>query len=319
MSTAELAVLERGGPVASAAEIRAQVNLIQEVMRAVMKDGVHYGTIPGTPKPTLYKPGAEKILSTFRIAIEPIVEDLSTADEARFRVQARATSQATGQFLGSGVGECSSNEEKYRWRAAVCDQEFEEAADDRRRSVWKRGRDKPYQVRQGRTSHADVANTILKMAKKRAQIDVCLTVTAASDVFAQDIEDLPEELREAVADEHPPTMQPPQRKSQSSVPTPPPAPPAGAVFVTKVDARDGETNGRKWKLHIVDFSDGRQGSTLDVDLATLAVQCRDSRPPTAVECTLEPGKKQGQFKLSELAKYVPPAEHAETLTPGNFE
>jgi hypothetical protein len=224
MSGTDMAVMERAGAIATAAEIRAQVNLIQEVMKAVMKDGVHFGTIPGTPKPTLYKPGAEKILSTFRIAIEPIVEDLSTSDEARFRVQARATSQATGVFLGSGVGECSSSEEKYKWRGAICEMEYDETPEDRRRAVWKRGT-KPYQVKQVRTNHADVANTILKMAKKRAQIDVCLTVTAASDVFAQDIEDLPEEMREAVANEAPekPPIQPPQRKSE---PQPPAASPS---------------------------------------------------------------------------------------------
>lgn len=315
MSVAELAVLERGGPIASAAEIRAQVNLIQEVMKAVMKDGVHFGTIPGTPKPTLYKAGAEKILSTFRIAIEPVVEDLSTADEARFRVQARATSQMSSLFLGSGVGECSSNEEKYRWKAAVCDQEWDESAEDRRRNVWKRSGKGPYQVKQVRTNPADVANTILKMAKKRAQIDACLTVTAASDVFAQDIEDLPEELREAVADEHPvtPSIQPPQRKSQTNgTPAPPPAPHPGAVLVTKVDGRDGVTNGQKWKLYIVDFSDGRQGSTLDVDIATLAAKCRDAKTPVSI--LLEPGKRAGTFKLTELAIAVnqPPAAVAAT-------
>ncbi len=37
--------------MATAAEIRAQVNTVQEVMKAVMKDGTHYGVIPGTPKP----------------------------------------------------------------------------------------------------------------------------------------------------------------------------------------------------------------------------------------------------------------------------
>ncbi len=210
----ELAVLERGGPVASADEIRAQVNLIQQVMAAVMKEGTHFGTIPGTNKPTLYKAGAEKILSTFRIAIEPVVEDLSSTDEARFRVSARATAQATGLFLGAGVGECSSNEEKYKWRAAICEQEFEEAPEDQRRHVWKRGRDKAYQIKQVRTHHADVANTILKMAKKRAQIDACLTVTAASDVFAQDIEDLPEELREAIAQDDQTETKPPIQRSR---------------------------------------------------------------------------------------------------------
>jgi hypothetical protein len=245
------AALERP---ATAAEIRAQVNLIQEVMQAVMKDGVHFGTIPGTPKPTLYKPGSEKILSTFRIAIDPVVEDLSTADEARFRVQARATSQASGVFLGSGVGECSSSEEKYRWRGAVCEQEWDEAAEDRRRAVWKRGRtgSPPYQIKQVRTHPADVANTILKMAKKRAQIDVCLTVTAASDVFAQDIEDLPEELRETVADEAngKPAPQPPQRKSEASAsppadpaPTAAPAPAAASALPVSNGHAPTSTNG----------------------------------------------------------------------------
>jgi len=39
-----------------------------------------------------------------------------------------------------------------------------------------------------------VANTILKMAKKRAQVDAVITATAASDIFTQDIEDLPDEV-----------------------------------------------------------------------------------------------------------------------------
>lgn len=206
-------------PSLSASEIKAQVQLIQQVMHAVMKDGVHYGTIPGTNKPTLYKAGSEKILSTFRIAIEPDVLDLSTFDEARYRVTARAVSQSSGIALGSGVGECSSSEEKYRWRAAVCEQEFDETPEDRRRMVWKKGNREtpPYQIKQVRTNPADVANTVLKMAKKRAQIDATLTVTAASDVFAQDLEDLPAEIRAEVAgDEAPakPVLQPPQRKSE---------------------------------------------------------------------------------------------------------
>lgn len=222
---------------ATAAEIRAQVNLIQEVMRTVMQEGVHFGTIPGTPKPSLYKPGSEKILSTFRIAIEPIVTDLSTHDEARYRVETRATSQATGMYLGSGTGECSSMEEKYKWRSAVCQEEFDETPEDRRRLKWKKGYNNgpATQIPQVRTHHADVANTILKMAKKRSQMDVTLTVTAASDVFTQDIEDLPEGVQEAVAGAEvaapkataKPPVQPPQRKSQTAAQ-------AGNLATTKV-------------------------------------------------------------------------------------
>lgn len=253
---------------ATAAEIRSQVNLIQEVMQAVMKDGIHFGTIPGTPKPSLYKPGSEKILSTFRIAIEPVVTDLSNPDEARFRVETRATSQGTGAYLGSGVGEASSFEEKYKWRKAVCEQEFDETPEDRRRKVWKRGSDGPYQIAQVRTQPADVANTILKMAKKRSQIDVTLTVTAASDVFAQDIEDLPAEIQEAVAgDDAPrpaakPTIQPPQRKAS--------APPAGAGTVVTVSVRDiaektGQNDSGPWTKTNVTGGDGKTYGTFDAE------------------------------------------------------
>lgn len=182
--------------ILTARDIRANVNLIQEVMKEVMKKDVHYGVIPGCKKPSLYKPGSEKILSTFRLAVNPQVEDLSTSDCARFRVNARITHIGSGQFIGSGIGECSSSEEKYQWRKSVCDEEFNDTPEDRKREKWiKPYNGEAYKIKQVRTNVADVANTILKMAKKRAQIDATLTATAASDVFDQDIEDLPEELR----------------------------------------------------------------------------------------------------------------------------
>ena len=185
----------------TAAEIRAQVNLIQEVMKAVMKDGHHYGQIPGAGnKPVLFKAGAEKLLFTFRLSADPEIEDLSTGDVIRYRVRCKVCDR-TGAYLGAGVGECSSDEEKYRWRAAVCKEEYDETPEDRRRMKYAKRRDGgTYRIAQVRTTPADLANTILKMAKKRAQIDAALTVTAASDIFAQDLEDLPEELREAVAE-----------------------------------------------------------------------------------------------------------------------
>jgi hypothetical protein len=182
----------------TAKDIRAHVNLIQEVMGAVMQKDTHYGVIPGTNKPTLYKAGSEVLLSTFRIAVELEVEDLSGSDEIRYRVRARGRHQTSGIVIGEGIGECSSNEEKYRWRSAVCDAEFEQTPDNQRRMKFYRNGGTANQVR---TSPADVANTVLKMAKKRAQIDMTLTALAASDIFTQDVEDVPEEMRETVGDE----------------------------------------------------------------------------------------------------------------------
>ena len=180
----------------TAAEVKSHVQLIQEVLESVMLKDVHYGQIPGTNKPTLYKPGAEKILTTFRIACMPEVIDLSTDDEIRFRVIVQGVHQPSGTVVGAGVGECSSNEDKYCWRAVICEEEWETTDETRRRLKWHKGwgEKPPYSVQQVRTNPSDVANTILKMAKKRAMVDMTLTSTAASDVFDQDLDDLPPEM-----------------------------------------------------------------------------------------------------------------------------
>src|SRR3990167_838885 len=105
----EVAVLEES---MTAKELHAQVQRIQQVMEAVMKDGTHYGLVPGCgDKPTLLKAGAEKLMMTFRLAADPEVDDLSVNGVRRYRVRTRITSQASGMFLGTGVGECASDEE----------------------------------------------------------------------------------------------------------------------------------------------------------------------------------------------------------------
>ena len=91
-------VIDRG--VLPTTEVISRVLRIQEVMKAVMQKDTHYGVIPGTQKPTLYKPGAEKIASVFRLAITPVVTDLSTPDEIRYRVEARAVPWITRAHPG---------------------------------------------------------------------------------------------------------------------------------------------------------------------------------------------------------------------------
>ena len=179
----------------SAMEIRQRVNLVQEVMRSIMKNETHYGVIPGTKKPSLYKPGAEVLCVTFRIADKYEVEDLTVDGMARYRVRCVGVHQVTGVVLGEGMGECSSHEEKYKWRRAICAEEFEVTPENLRRMKFQKWSNKIEKQQQIRTESADQANTILKMACKRAKIAMTLNVTGASDIFTQDIEDLPEELR----------------------------------------------------------------------------------------------------------------------------
>jgi hypothetical protein len=141
----------------------------------------------------------------FQIAVDPIIEDLSTDDCFRFRVSARLTHAPSLLFLGAGVGECSSNETKYKWRKTWSEKEYEATPEDRRRKKFGRyksdsGSWKEFEEMQIRQEPADMANTCLKMAKKRAQIDGTLTVTGASSMFQQDLEDLSQEVVETFAD-----------------------------------------------------------------------------------------------------------------------
>ncbi len=181
----------------TAADVVAHAMVVQEVMAAVMKPEIHYGKIPGTDKPTLFQPGADKLCMTFRIAPEYVIEDLSTADSVRYRVTCRGVHQLSGTAPGSCVGEASSGEEKYKWRRAVNDKEFDATPGTHRRVKY----GKSYETKQVRTEPADVANTVLKMAEKRAKIGMVLAVTAASDMFSQDLEDLDAALRESLTEQ----------------------------------------------------------------------------------------------------------------------
>src|SRR3990167_4788843 len=102
----------------SAIQIRAQVNLIQEVMKEVMKDGQHFGKIPGCgDKPTLLKPGAEKLSMVFKL--RPIIDN-----EKDIRIEELPNGHKnihvychvhnnSGQELATGIGSCSTMESKY--------------------------------------------------------------------------------------------------------------------------------------------------------------------------------------------------------------
>jgi hypothetical protein len=180
----------------SAIEIRQRVNLVQEIMRTLMIKDTHYGVIPGTKKPSLYKPGAEMLCVTFRIADKYEVEDLTANGMSRFRVRCIGVHQVTGVVLGEGLGACSSGEEKYKWRAAICTEEFDLTPETHRRLKFTKWNNKVEKKIQIRTEPEDQENTVLKMACKRAKIAMTLNVTGASDIFTQDIEDLPEELRQ---------------------------------------------------------------------------------------------------------------------------
>lgn len=224
------AVENYGSRSLTAADVRAQVNLMQDVMQEVMQRGTHYGVIPGTKQPSLYKAGAEKIMSTFRLAADPEVEQIGQDGEVHYRVKVRILS-ASGNFLGAGIGECSSSEEKYAWRGALCDEEFDATPENRRRIKFSKWQGKVEKKKQIRTNPADVSNTVLKMAKKRGLIDGVLTVTAASDLFTQDIEDLPDEVIAEIVGQQ-------AKPAKHASPPPPDSPERDAAIAAAFDVAD---------------------------------------------------------------------------------
>lgn len=199
------------------AEVKARLDAIIDIARHAMVENIDFGKVPGTDKPSLFQAGADKLSVAFQIA--PTVKEvipIGEGGEKAYRVVVSGVHQSTGIVLGEGTGECSSNEEKYAFRYSVHENEWNATPEDRRRLKYKRDGGTINQIR---TNPADVANTVLKMAVKRAKIAMVLAVTGAAAIFTQDVEDLTEELREGIAQEgqeRKAKPQPPQRRSQST-------------------------------------------------------------------------------------------------------
>ncbi len=297
----ELQTMER--PTMTAIQVKAGLDLILQVMQMTMEKDKDYGVIPGCKLPSLWKPGSEKILTAFRIGVDPIVEDLSTEDCARFRVKARLFHEPTGVEVGSGIGEASSDEEKYKWRRPVCDKEYDSAPEDRRRLKYQRDGTTWKQVR---TNKADVSNTILKMAKKRAQVDGTLTATAASAVFTQDLEDLEKEVRDAIVEGENGTAAPikgpelkkPEAKTEAKSDTNPEGKPDTGDVITFIPAARStkpDKNGKdRWA---VKHEDGTWFSTYSKESGSIAVEAGEKKVAVTIAYT-----KHGDFYNIESAK-----------------
>jgi len=202
------------------AEMKQETDILQEFFAQVMHpsrpntaDG-DYGVIPGTPRPTLLKPGAEKLLEYYGYA--PTIKAIDeTADRGsgfyRARVTLALVSKRTGVVVAEGVGEANTMESRYRWRSAErkcpicqapaiikgkaeygggwlcwrkkggCGENF----DDADKAIT--GQDA------GKVENDDpwgLWNTVLKQGKKRALIDATLSATRSSGLFTQDMEEL---------------------------------------------------------------------------------------------------------------------------------
>jgi len=223
------------------------INRFQQVVHSTMVSGLDYGIIPGTQKPTLLKPGAEKIAKLLGLADQYQIMDKAEDWQKpffRYLIKCQLIHVGTSAIISEGLGECNSMEAKYRWRW-VGERDLPG------------GSDKLKLVKQERKSRAgghwivyrlendDVfseVNTILKMAKKRALVDAALSAGRLSDVFTQDIEDMGIHLEEKEHEPEPPQDVPPAKSSPSKEET------GSEVPAT------GKTSPNKEALLVLDFN-----------------------------------------------------------------
>jgi len=132
---------------------------LQKQLLSLLKVGTDYGTISNYSKPVLFKAGAEKICRYLQLTVTYSVdhryEDWKDG-LFHYEVRVRLIKLGSTAIAAEGIGSSNTRESYY---ASLS----------------------PYSF----------ANTVLKMAKKRALIDAVLNVSATSGIFTQDIEELP--------------------------------------------------------------------------------------------------------------------------------
>jgi hypothetical protein len=204
----------------SVAEAKAQVEMKRAFMKEVMRKDEHYGTIPGTPKASLWKPGAELLLSSMglhcEVTVKESVRDYTGRDHnGEPFVEFLCTGTVYRQIgptvidrmvIAQADGLCNSWEAKYRWRNAKrrcpdCDAETIRENDEGF-YCWRKiggcghkfqpGDDRITGQKLGLVKNPDIAdlsNTILKIGGKRSYVAATLLATGCSDIFTQDLSD----------------------------------------------------------------------------------------------------------------------------------
>lgn len=164
------------------------ISRFQAVVQRALKQNHDFGVIPGTPKPTLLKPGAEKILMLMGLTSEyEVLERVENYESGVFAYTVKCTLSKGLMKVTEGLGSCNSKEDKYRWRW-VKEDDLPVGVD--KDSLKQRGYGDNVRYRIENEDVYSQVNTILKMAKKRAQVDATLTVAALSELFTQDLEDM---------------------------------------------------------------------------------------------------------------------------------
>lgn len=136
---------------------------VEELKDKILIEGEDYGQVQGIPKPALLLPGAQKIAKYYGYAPTFVIQESveQHADQFYFYRTKCVLTDNNGVVVGDMIGSFSSHDAKTKAKAQ--------------------------------------ANTILKMAEKRAFVSAVLYVTASSGVFSADVDDMPPEQLSGVS------------------------------------------------------------------------------------------------------------------------
>lgn len=221
-------------PVMNLTLAKSRLAEFQQFVAEYMVKDEDYGQIPGTPKPTLYKPGADKLCELYGLSDSyTILNRLVDFDSGLFDYEIECRLIKDDRVIATGLGCCSSFEGKYRWRDSKricpsCGKDTIIKGKEEYGGGWlcfkksggcgsKFNEDDPAIMDQviGRVENDDLAtikNTVFKIAKKRSKIDAVLSATRSAGMFTQDVGDT--EGKKTT-----PPIQQPQRKSETQPPT----------------------------------------------------------------------------------------------------
>lgn len=191
---------------------------LEQITDKLLVKTVDYGHVPNVKKPFLLKPGAEKLANFYGLAVsfeaDRVVGDGVKSPPLAYHVKALVhLRDFDGPVVAQGYGEANSWEERYRYRESkrscpTCSHEglIKGKPDGKLKGKWwcsarDGGCNKTFEAADpaivdqvvGKIDNPDpygLANTLVKMAEKRAMVDGILRATGTSGFFTQD-EDSP--------------------------------------------------------------------------------------------------------------------------------
>ena len=186
-------------------EARALAVSLENNMRAVLKEDIDFGVIPGTgTKPSLLKPGAEKLLQWFGFGhVNERDEIERDSDGGRIGVTYRCRvtkAMPDGRTVTVATCEGYAGYDEDRFFATEEDARAKAEARERANAA-KYHRDANPAKWLYLTAYKAPWNSVIKMAQKRAMVGAALAATSASTLFTQDVEDMQPAAVPAAEDE----------------------------------------------------------------------------------------------------------------------